>query len=148
MVPTAHENGDESAVRSVIYSIVKAVHAMDVEAMLAHCGPDLLTFNMAPPIQHAGAWAIRRLWETTFASFVPPLQYEVHQLDVCVSGEVAYAHCLNRFGAKHVDGRRIVNWLRSTFGLRKLDGSWKLFHEHVSVPVDLKSGKALFDVEP
>ncbi len=148
MVPTTRENGDEPAVRSVIYSIIKAVHTMDVEAMLAHSAPDLLAFNLTPPIQHTGAWAIRRMWETTFASFIPPIQYEVRQLDIAVSGDVAYAHCLNRFGAKHVDGTRIVNWLRSTFGLRKLDGSWKLFHEHVSVPIDVKTGRALFDVEP
>jgi hypothetical protein len=43
------------------------------------------------------------------------------------------------------DGERIVNWLRLTLGLRKIDGRCKVVHEHVSAPFDMKTGKAMLN---
>lgn len=148
MLPINPEGDEESAVRSVIYALVKAVQSNDVEAMLAHCVPDLVMFNMLPPIQHEGAGAIRRLWAKELGGFVPPLEYEVHQLDITVGGAVAFARCLNRFVGRRKDGKRSSSWLRSTLGLRKLEGRWKVLHEHVSVPFDSETGKPLLELKP
>ena len=111
--------------------------------MLAQCAPDIVTFDMVPPLRHQGSQAIRGLWARTLAAFDPPLEYEVHDLDISVDGDVAFARCLNRFGGTKKDGRRVLNSLRSTFGLRKIDGQWKVVHEHVSVPFDMETGKAM-----
>jgi ketosteroid isomerase-like protein len=43
------KSADEAAVRAVVDAIVKAVRAKDVEAMLAQCAPELVTFDMVPP---------------------------------------------------------------------------------------------------
>jgi hypothetical protein len=32
--------------------------------------------------------------------------------------------------------------------LRKSDGRWLDFHDHVSVPVEIESGKAMLDLKP
>jgi ketosteroid isomerase-like protein len=45
-------------------------------------------------------------------------------------------------------GQEIDIWLRATVGYRKTDGRWLVVHEHVSVPIDMESGKALFDLKP
>jgi uncharacterized protein (TIGR02246 family) len=138
----------EEAIRAVIDAITKAVRAKDVEAMLAQCAPDIVTFDMVPPLKHQGSQAIRGLWARTLAAFDPPLEYEVHDLDISVDGNIAFARCLNRFGGTKKDGRRVLNSLRSTFGLRKIDGQWKVVHEHVSVPFDMETGKAMLDLKP
>jgi hypothetical protein len=39
-------------------------------------------------------------------------------------------------------------WIRDTTGLRKVNGKWLDFHDHVSVPVDLATGKAVMDLKP
>jgi uncharacterized protein (TIGR02246 family) len=139
---------EEAAIRTVIDAITKAVRAKDVEAMLAQCAPDIVTFDMVPPLKHQGSQAIRGLWARTLAAFDPPLEYEVHDLDISVDGDIAFARCLNRFGGTKKDGRRVLNSLRSTFGLRKIDGQWKVVHEHVSVPFDMETGKAMLDLKP
>ena len=41
-----------------------------------------------------------------------------------------------------------MNWLRWTLGFRKIDGRWRVAHEHVSVPFDMESGKAMLDLKP
>ena len=139
---------EEAAIRTVIDAITKAVRAKDVEAMLAQCAPDIVTFDMVPPLKHQGSQAIRGLWARTLAAFDPPLEYEVHDLDISVDGDIAFARCLNRFGGTKKDGKRVLNSLRSTFGLRKIDGQWKVVHEHVSVPFDMETGKAMLDLKP
>jgi uncharacterized protein (TIGR02246 family) len=139
---------DGAAVKAVIDALMDAVRAKDVEAMLSHCAPDIVTFDMVPPIKHEGADAIRLLWAKTLAEFEPPLDYEFRELDITVGGDVAFARSLNRFGGMKADGKRIVNWLRSTLGFRKVDGRWKIVHEHISVPFDMGTGKAMPEVEP
>ena len=43
------------------------------------------------------------------------------------------------------DGKTVNMILRITHGYRKIDGKWLIVHEHVSVPVDAASGKAVFE---
>ena len=50
----------EVQVREVIDSWAKAVSAKDVEGALACFAPDVLTFDLAPPLQHAGREVIRQ----------------------------------------------------------------------------------------
>jgi ketosteroid isomerase-like protein len=38
--------------------------------------------------------------------------------------------------------------MRATICFRKINGEWKVVHEHYSAPFDMESGKALFDLEP
>jgi ketosteroid isomerase-like protein len=44
--------------------------------------------------------------------------------------------------------RHQVSWLRSTLGFRKIDGRWRVAHQHVSVPFDMESGQAKLDLKP
>jgi ketosteroid isomerase-like protein len=138
---------DEAEIRAVIEAIARAVRAKDVTGMLAHCAAEIATFDMVPPIVHEGAYSIGRLWDETLAPFDPPLEYEVTDLQIAVGGDVAFSRSLNRFGGTR-EGVRTANWLRSTCGFRRIDGRWMLVHEHVSVPFDMETGKALLDLEP
>src|SRR3979490_902784 len=103
------KSADEAAVRAVIESITKAVRAKDVEAMLAQCSPQIVTLDMVPPPRHQGRQAEPGLWARTPCPFDPRRDYEVHELDISVDGDVAFARCLNRFGGTKGGGRRIVN---------------------------------------
>jgi uncharacterized protein (TIGR02246 family) len=135
-------------IRKVIDALAEAVRKKDVEAMLAHCADDIVVFDMVAPLAHEGTDAIRRIWETTLAGFVPPIEYEIHKLEIESGGDIAFARSLNRFGGTSKDGTRTVNWVRATLGLRKSAGVWKLAHQHVSVPFEMESGKALLELEP
>jgi len=39
-------------------------------------------------------------------------------------------------------------WWRSTVCYRKTEGSWKITHEHNSVPFNVETGKPSLDLEP
>ena len=139
---------DEAEVRSVIDAVAGAVRAGDVDALLAQCAPNLATFDLVPPLKHEGPTAIRRLWSKTLAGFQPPLEYDIHDLDLVIGADVAFSRSLNRLGGQRADGTRTSSWLCTTLGFCKMGGRWRIMHEHTSVPFDMGTGKALLDLRP
>ena len=138
---------DLPAISAVVDAITKAVRTNDVEAFLVHCAPDAVFFDMSAPIQYQGPAALRRNWALALGSFEGPIEYELDHLDINVSGDIAFSRSLARFGGTTKDGRRVTNRLRLTFGFRKKDGRWAVIHEHMSVPVDMATGQAQFQLE-
>jgi ketosteroid isomerase-like protein len=39
-------------------------------------------------------------------------------------------------------------WWRATICYRKVDGAWRVTHEHASAPFNVASGRASLDLEP
>jgi uncharacterized protein (TIGR02246 family) len=134
--PGQDAGSDQALVRAVIAEQVAAMRAGDADRLVARFAPDAVTFDLAPPLRHAGA-EVRdaeglRGW---FATFAGPVDYEVRDLDVTVGGDVAFCHSLNRLSAtpRGVDTRFDL-WFRATVCLRKRDGVWRVTHEHTSTP--------------
>ena len=99
------------------------------------------------PLEQKGADALRRSWGIAVGSFEGPIEYEIDHLDISVSGDLALSRSLAHFGGTTKEGTRVLNQLRSTLGFRKIAGEWKLIHQHVSVPFDMSTGKALLNLE-
>jgi ketosteroid isomerase-like protein len=107
-----------------------------------------VSFDIVPPLRHVGAAAKRKNWVDAFAAYQPPLGYEMRDLTITVSDDVAFGHSLNRISGTLQNGHRSEVWLRWTACFRKIDGTWLIAHDQVSVPVDFESGSALLDLEP
>ena len=145
----AHDQtGEESGIRQLIDGFQRAIRAKDLGGVLSVYAPDIVSFDLVPPMQHVGIAAYRRPWEATFASFEGPIGYEVSDLHITAADEVAFSHSLNRMSGTTKNGQRISMWVRWTACFRKLDGRWLVTHEQVSVPIDMESGRALLDLEP
>jgi ketosteroid isomerase-like protein len=139
---------DEADIRRRIDNGVKAIRVMDLEGVMALYAPELVSFDIVPPLQHVGAAAKRKQWVDAFATYQRPLGYEIHDLTITVGDDVAFGHSLNRISGTLQNGNRTEFWLRWTAGFRKIDGTWLIAHDQVSVPVDFESGRALLNLEP
>ena len=74
---------------------------------------------------------------------------EVRDLDVTVGGDVAFCTSLNRMAAAAKQGEPMDIWVRTTLGLCKRDGRWRIVHEHVSVPFYMDGAdRAALDLKP
>ena len=62
--------------------------------------------------------------------------------------ETAFSHSLNHISATGNDGKKTQTWLRATICYQKIEGNWRVTHEHVSVPFDPATGKASLELEP
>jgi ketosteroid isomerase-like protein len=134
---------DEADTRRRIDHCAKALHAMDLEGVMAIYAPDIVS-----PLRHVGAEAKRQQWVDAFGMYQPPLGYEFRDVTVTVGDDVAFCHSLNRVSGTLQNGQRSEFWVRWTACFRKIDGNWLIAHDHVSVPVDFGSGRALLDLEP
>jgi uncharacterized protein (TIGR02246 family) len=135
---------DEAEIRKLVEDWRSALCAKDLDRMLAHYAPDVLFFDVVPPYQHKGADAYRRTWENCFPYLPESIDSEMRDLSITVHGDGAYAHCLQRITDKNTGRPATCNWVRVTVCYQRMEGKWKVVHEHVSVPFDPMTSKAAF----
>ena len=147
-MPGGRPDQGEADIRGRIDLLASAIRDHDLETAMSLYAPDVVSFDFEPPLQHVGADAKRRNWVAVFASYERPLGYEVHDLTVAVAGDVAFAHSLNRISGTMTNGSATGMWVRATTGFRKIDDTWLITHDQVSVPIDFGTGTALRDLTP
>jgi ketosteroid isomerase-like protein len=140
---------DEAEIRAQVEQLAEAIRGADLEGVKLRYAPDVVSFDAGPRLQDVGADAKSKNWIAAFTLFQRPLSFEVRELTITVGGDMAFAHSFNRLSGTLKDGTRGGGfWVRATYCLRKIDGNWLIAHDHVSVPVDPSSGKALVNLEP
>ena len=127
----------------------KAFRAKDVDGVLAVYAPgnEVTAFDIVPPLQ-VGREAYRKNYEGFFAMYDGPLGFEIRDLKIVADNRVAFLTCLERVTGTLKGGQKSDLWVRITSGLRKIDGKWLIVHDHVSVPVDLATGKGMLELTP
>ncbi|MFD8009738.1 NAD(P)H-dependent oxidoreductase [Streptomyces sp. NPDC058955] len=145
--PTQRET-DEAAIRHHIDGIIDAIRSKDLEGLRRFYSPDVVSFDIDPPLQHVGIDAKLKNWANVF-TFFREVTYEVRDLMPTVGEDVAFLHGFGRLSGTLADGTAAAGmWVRATFGFRKIDGAWLITHDQVSVPLDILSGKGVVDLEP
>ncbi len=135
---------DEAELRGLMDKWSRALEAKDLGGLTAGYASDILLFDVKPPYQVAGLEAYRAVWEQCLPYFPAEFRSERHELKIEVSGDLAFAHCLHRIKPVDQDHPAGHTWLRVTVCYRRIDGHWQVAHEHVSIPFDPMSGKAVF----
>ena len=130
-------------IRALEDRFVAAFRAKDVDAIMKVYAPDqtLIVFDVVPPRQYVGAAAYRKDWQTFFDSFDGPITVELTDLDAVADRNLAYSHSIQRVAGTDKHGKKIDLTVRVTDVYKKVHGRWLIIHEHVSVPVDLETGK-------
>jgi len=147
---TIEKNGttDDAAIRALVDGFVNAIRAKDIQGVMSVFAPDVVSFDFGPPLQHGGGEPFMKRWQELFESYPHGIEYEIRDLTISAGDGVAFSHSLNRVSGTLKNGQRSDRWVRWTAGYRKANGRWLITHEQVSVPVDVKSGKAVLDLQP
>ena len=137
-------------IRELLYARVAAMRDADAEGIAASLHPSAMVFEMVPPLRlppgAANDVSSIRAW---LAGWEGAVTVEIRDLQVEASGDVGFAHSLNRLSGTMKGGRRVDIWMRSTIGVRRFDGRWKIVHAHTSVPFHPgPSAKAALDLHP
>ena len=141
-----HGTADETAIRQRIDALARAVRTKDIDGVMATFAADVVSFDLGPPLAHGGGDVFRSHWRALFDAYRDGIEFDVRDLAIALSGDVAFSHALNRIAGITTDGRRSERWLRWTACWRRREGRWLVVHEHVSVPVDVREGRALLDL--
>jgi uncharacterized protein (TIGR02246 family) len=125
----------EDQIRALIERWAEAVHAGDMEGVLAQHADDIVMFDVPPPYDGVrGIDAYRETWPGFFEYQARGATFDILSLDVTAGEDVAFAHALLRCGAPQELAAKPENRLRLTLGLRKQNGGWIVTHEHHSFP--------------
>ncbi|MFE2119883.1 nuclear transport factor 2 family protein [Rhodococcus aetherivorans] len=136
----------DEQIRALIEEHTAARNAKDVDRLAACYIPGATVFDLAPPLRKSAPDP--QAWASWFAGFDGPLDCEVRDLRVEAAGDVAFCHALSRLGATQLGGPRFDMWFRVTFGLRRVEGSWRIAHEHESTPFHMDgSFRAVTDLQ-
>jgi ketosteroid isomerase-like protein len=139
---------DETAIRQHIGEVVAGIKGKDLERLRRLYSADVVSFDVEPPLQHVGVDAKLKNWVTAFA-FFRDIDYEVRDLTLTVGDTVAFGHCFGRLSGTTKDGVAVDGmWVRATFGFRRIDGTWLITHDQVSVPFDIAGGRGVTDLQP
>lgn len=126
---------DRAEVRALIERWANAVHAGDLETVVAGHADDIVMFDAPPPDDGVrGMDAYRDTWPPFFEWQRQGASFEIVELDVTAADDVAFAWALLRCGTAEELKADPQNRLRLTIGLRKQDGRWTVAHEHHSFP--------------
>ena len=126
---------DESQIRALIGRWAEAVHAGDLDVVLADHAADIVMFDVPPPNDGVrGIEAYRETWPPFFEWQRRGATFEIVSLDVTAGDDVAFAYALLRCGTAEEHERDPENRLRLSLGLRKENGRWIVSHEHHSFP--------------
>lgn len=124
---------DEQQIREQIERWAAAVHAGDLEGVLADRTPDIVMFDVPPP--HDGVRGLddyRATWPPFFEWQASGASFDILELDVTAGEDAGFAHALLWCGTAAERAAHPERRLRLTLGLRKEEGRWRVAHEHHS----------------
>lgn len=145
-----NQNKPEDEIRNLLTRWEEAFRAKDAKAVMSVYAPGevVVAFDIVPPLAKVGRDAYRQNYEDFFAMFSGPLKVELREVRIVAAGDVAFLHCFDRMSGTLRSGEQFDLWLRVTSGLRKIDGEWRIIHDHVSVPIYFETGTAALDLSP
>lgn len=143
--------GDDAALQSLEQQFVAAFRAKDAPKIMSFFAPGdkLLVFDLSIPRQYVGHDAYRKDWDAFLKTTDGPLSVDMSDLAITTNGSnLAFSHCIIHVSGKRADGRAMAHNARVTHVYQKLNGKWLIVHEHVSLPIDMATGKPDFQSKP
>jgi uncharacterized protein (TIGR02246 family) len=125
---------DEKEIQALIERWAKAVRDENRAGIRADHDSEMLMFDVPPPFLLRGLDAYMATWETFFSRAEKPVAFDFHDVKITAGKDVAFATATGRCVDIDPKGAREELEFRLTMGLRKIDGRWRVMHEHHSLP--------------
>lgn len=134
---------EEAAIRARMDSFVSAFATGDIDTIMKNYVQDksFILFDVVPREDFRGADLYRAAWKEMFTHFEGRPTITIADLGILVDGQVAFSYCFMHLAGTDKQGKPVDRWVRVTDGFRKIGGEWLIAHEHISVPVDFRTGK-------
>jgi len=138
----------QSEVRALLESWSEAIRIKDIDRLMSLYSPDIVYFDLVPPLQYTGSAAVRGNFLRMFDGFKSLIGQEIRGLHILASGDIAVAYMLIRASGTLKNGQEVGYWVRATVCCQRSDHRWLITHEHISLPVDFESRHAAMDLVP
>lgn len=133
-------NALQAQVYAVLEDWAKATRQNRKDDILKHHVPDLVIFDVLPPMKYESTEAYRQSWDDWQPETQGEGQFDLENLSLTVSTDLAFAHCFIHCGGTMPNGHIFEDLVRATFCLKKMYGEWKILHQHISKPIQQSNG--------
>lgn len=127
-------SNDEKDIQGLVERWAKAVRDQDRAGIRAVHDSEILMFDVPPPLLSRGLDAYMATWERFLSWSEKPVAFDFHDLNITAGKDVAFATAIGRCAGIDANGKREELEFRLTTCLRKIDGRWRVTHEHHSLP--------------
>lgn len=139
----------EGEIRAVVEGIQEAFRAKDLDKLMSYYAKDVVAYDMVPPLSFKGVEAYRNSWQKALDMMTDVGPLETAEDRYHVSGDLAVLHNLCHMeGTLKKNNEKIDSWSRYTGVFKKMNGKWLVVHEQFSVPIDMESEKAVWNLKP
>jgi uncharacterized protein (TIGR02246 family) len=125
---------DEAAIRDLVENWARAVRDKNLDGILANHSPDMLMFDVPPPLQSRGIDAYKKTWDLFYSWSQDSAVFDITEMNITAGSDVAFVTALMCCAGTEANGDRSELEFRLTIGLRKIGGRWIVMHEHHSIP--------------
>ena len=123
-----------SPVHEILHAWARATAQGDRDAILANHAPEAVIFDVLAPLRHDGTAAYRETWDDWQPQTEGTFTFQLEELQVTESPDLAFAHGNLRCGGTLPDGRTFRDLVRATFCLQRRSEGWRITHQHISAP--------------
>jgi ketosteroid isomerase-like protein len=138
----------QAEIRALLDRRDEAMRTRDIDGLMPVFSPDIVYFDLVPPLRYTGSAALRDRFLHWFDRWESSIGLEARDVDISAGGDVGAAHMLIRASGTLKGGSEVGYWVRVSNSFRRSDGGWLITHEHISLPVELPSGSAVMDLMP
>lgn len=143
----ADDADDQAAIRGIFGDRTNALFGKVADLAVKHFADDAVSYDLAPPLQHVGPG--KEAMQAWFDTWEGPISWAMTDTHVEIGGDIAFARGLGHMTGDKKDGEKADVWVRVTVCLRRIGGTWKITHQHTSVPFLMDgSFKAAVDLKP
>ncbi|MFC5605055.1 YybH family protein [Sporosarcina koreensis] len=139
-------------VQDVLENYKTAVYEKNVEKFLSMYASEIHIYDCWGNWESKGisSWKESVLeWFNGLSEDGVLLEVAFNNLVVEENSHLAFVHCAVIYTAYQEESgeklRQLTN--RFTYGLKKVNGSWIIAHEHSSLPINIETGKGIFNLK-
>jgi ketosteroid isomerase-like protein len=110
-MPKASAGNDEAEIRQLLNGWAKAFRAHDVKAIMSMYAPEVVAYDIVPPLRYIGNNAYQKDYEEFLAQYEGPIEVEYRDLKIVVGGDAAFAYGLERFTGTLKNGQKSELWI-------------------------------------
>ena len=136
--------GDQTVAEEVLQQIQlwdQAVIGKQVDQLMDKCAEDVSMFDVSSQLN--GALAYKSEWEKFSPFFNDEMLISRRDVKLYATEDLAVMHCHSKVENPALKGKLQMPWCRTTLCLQKQSGQWRVVHQHISMPIDMMTGKAI-----
>ncbi len=138
----------EDEIRKVFQEWFEDSAAKNLDAVMTKIAHDVVSYEHRTPLKYEGEPAVRQVCAQGFEAAKGVFRWDIPDLRIVVRGDIAITWGLDHLQAREPGTEGWQYWSRGTRVFQKVEGKWRMIHQHLSFPLDPATGRAAMDLSP